>query len=63
VRNSQDSEEGTLEEMPYSRERKLVESTSSRKIRHQVEGWCCHAIVKNSDPELFLSERMAGTKK
>jgi hypothetical protein len=34
VRNSQDSKGGTLEEMPYSRERELVESTSSRKIRH-----------------------------
>ena len=24
--------------------------------------WGCHPMVKNSDPELFLSERTAGTK-
>ena len=48
--------------MPYSGERELVESTSSRKTGHQVEGWGCHPTVKNSDPELFLSERTAGTK-
>jgi hypothetical protein len=27
-----------------------------------VEGWGCHPTVKNSDPELFLSKRTAGTK-
>jgi hypothetical protein len=27
-----------------------------------VEGFGCHTIVKNSDTELFLSERTAGTK-
>ena len=31
VRDSQDSKGGTLDEMPNSRERELVESTSSRK--------------------------------
>ena len=40
----------------------IVESTSSRKASHQVEGWGCHPPVKNSDPELVLSERTAGTK-
>ena len=60
--DSQDSKGGTLDEMPNSRERELVESTSSRKTGHQVEGWGCHPTVKNSDPELFLSERTAGTK-
>jgi hypothetical protein len=49
--------------MPKSGERELVESTSSRKTGHQVEGWGCHSTVKNSDPELFLSKRTAGTKK
>ncbi|KRY62225.1 hypothetical protein T4D_7626, partial [Trichinella pseudospiralis] len=29
---------GTLDEMPNSGERELVESTSSRKTGHQVEG-------------------------
>ena len=36
VRGSQDSKAGTLDEMPYSREREFIESTSSRKTRHQV---------------------------
>jgi hypothetical protein len=52
----------TLDEMPSSGERELVESTSSRKTGHQTEGWGCHSTVKNSDPELFLSERTAGSK-
>jgi hypothetical protein len=42
--------------MPNSGERELVDSTSSRKTGHQVDG------VKNYDPELFLSKRTAGTK-
>ena len=36
VRDSQNSKGGTLDEMPYSGERELVESTSSRKTGHQV---------------------------
>ena len=48
--------------MPYSRERELVESTSRRTIGHQVERWGCHPIVKNSDPELFLSKITGETK-
>ena len=60
--DSQVSKGGTLDEMLYSEERELVESTSSRKIGYQVEGWCCYPTIKNSDPELFLSERTAGTK-
>jgi hypothetical protein len=36
VRDSQDLKEGTLDEMPNSRERELTESTSSRKTGHQV---------------------------
>ena len=51
-----------LEEMPYSGERELVESISSRKTGHQVEGWGCYPTVKNSDSELFLSKRTTGTK-
>jgi hypothetical protein len=43
-------------------EREFAESTSSRKTGHQEEGWYCHPIVKNSNPELFLSKRTAGTK-
>jgi hypothetical protein len=48
--------------MPNSGEREFVESTSSRKIGHQVEGWGCHSTIKNTNPELFLSKRTAGTK-
>jgi len=62
VREPQDSKGRTLDEMPYSGEREFVESISSRKTGHQVEGWGCHLIVKDSDPELFLSKRTAGTK-
>ena len=36
ARDSQDSKEGTLDEMPYSGERELVEPTSSRNAEHQV---------------------------
>jgi hypothetical protein len=53
---------GTLDEVPNSGKKKLVESTSSKKTGHQVERWGCHPTVKNSDPELFLSKRNAGTK-
>ena len=38
VRDSQDSKGGTLDEMPNSGERELVESISSRKMGYQVEG-------------------------
>ena len=53
---------GTLDEMSYIVERELVDSTSSRKTGHQVEGWGYYSTVKNSDPELFLSERTEETK-
>jgi hypothetical protein len=36
VRDSQDSNGGTLDEMPSSGERELVEPTSSRNTGHQV---------------------------
>jgi hypothetical protein len=62
VRDSQDSNEGTIDEMPNSGEKELIESTSSRKTDHQVEGWGCYPTVNNSDPDLFLSKRTSGTK-
>jgi hypothetical protein len=62
VRDCPDSKGGTLDEMLYSGERELVESTFSRKTGHQVEGWGCHPTVKNSDPKVSLSRRTAGTK-
>jgi hypothetical protein len=52
---------GTLDEMPYSGQRELVESTSSRKSRHQEEGCGCYPKVLNSDPQLFLSKRTGDT--
>jgi hypothetical protein len=48
--------------MPISGERELVETTSSGKTGHQVEGWGCHHTVIKSDPELVLSKRTPGTK-
>jgi hypothetical protein len=48
--------------MPNSGERELVKSTSSRNTGHLVEGWDCPPTAKNSDPELFLSKKPAGTK-
>jgi hypothetical protein len=60
VRDSQDSMEVTIDEMPNSGNWELEESTSSRWP--QDEGWCYQSTVKISDPELFLSGRNAGTK-
>jgi hypothetical protein len=57
VKDSQDSKRKILDEMFNSGERELVESTSSKKTGHQVEGWGCHPTVKNSDPELSLSKK------
>ena len=62
MRDFQHSKRGTLDEMSHSGEREFVESSSSRKIRHQLERLGCHPMVKNSDPELFLSQRTSGTK-
>jgi len=62
MRHSQNSKRGNLNEIPYREDQDFVESISSRKTGHRVEGWCCHLTVKNSDPELFLSERTAGMK-
>jgi hypothetical protein len=56
------SKGGTLDEMLNTGERGLVESTSSIKTGHQVKGWGCYPTAKNSDTELFLSKRTAGTK-
>ena len=62
MRDSKDSKEGTLYEMPNSGERELVEFTSNRKMGHQAEEWGCHPTVKNSDLDLLLSKRTTGTK-
>jgi hypothetical protein len=62
VRDSQDSKGETLDKMPNSGERELVESTSSRKSGHKLLGWGYHPTVKNTDPELFMYKRTPGTK-
>jgi hypothetical protein len=33
-----------------------------QNTKHQVGGGGCHPTVKNSNPELFLSERTTGSK-
>jgi hypothetical protein len=38
VRDYQDPKGGTLDAVPNSRERELIEPTSSRKTGHQVRG-------------------------
>jgi hypothetical protein len=49
VRDSQDSKEGTLDEMPSSMERELIKPTSIRKLGHQVRnGLPSHS--QNSGP-------------
>ena len=47
VRDSQELKIETLDEMPDSRERELIEPTSSRKLWHQMGG-ASHS--HNSDP-------------
>ena len=49
VRDSQDSKGGTIDEMPDSKERELVEPNSSMKIGHKMrDGGASHS--HNSDP-------------
>jgi hypothetical protein len=52
----------TLDEMPNSWERELKEYTSSRNTGSQEEGWDYQHTIKTSDPKVFLTKRMAGTK-
>ena len=59
VYNSQDSKGWTLDEMPDSRERDLIEPTSSRKTGNQMsERGPSHS--HDSDPQLFLPEKITG---
>ena len=46
-RDTWDSKGWALDEMSNNVERELIESTSSRKTGHQVEGRACHHTVKN----------------
>jgi hypothetical protein len=62
LRGSQNSKGGTLDKMPNSGERELIDFISSRKTGHQMAGWGYHPTVKNSDPELLLSKRTTGKK-
>ena len=56
VRDSQDSKGGTLGEIPDSRERELVESTSSRKT--SSEGWSCHPTVTTLAHDCFCLKEL-----
>jgi hypothetical protein len=49
-RQTQEVGAGTLDEMPYSEERELVESTSRRNTGHQVRNGVIIPKVKNFDP-------------
>jgi hypothetical protein len=60
VRDSQDSKGETLDEIPYSGERELGKVPVERQDIKWRDGVAIP--VKNSDPELFLSERTSGTK-
>ena len=61
VRDSQNSKGGILDKVFTSRDREVIESTSSRKTGHAVEVCYCYPTVKYSNPELFLSNKQ--TKK
>jgi hypothetical protein len=52
----------TLAQMPNSREMEPEETTPSRYTGAPMEGWGHPPIFRKFDPELFLSERYAGTK-
>ena len=58
--DSQDSKGGTLDEIPHSGEKELVESTSSRKILHQVEGWSCHPQSKTLTQNFYCLKELQG---
>jgi hypothetical protein len=54
MRVSQDSKGGTLDEMPNSEERELVESTSIRKTEHLEEGWGGQSHSQKLWPRIVL---------
>ena len=59
MRDSQNSKGRTLDETPNSRERDLIQTTSSRKTGHQMrEEVLSHS--HNCDSYLFLYERITG---
>jgi hypothetical protein len=63
VRAFQESKGRTLDKILTSGEREVIESTSSRKTGHPVEGCYCYPTgKKNSDPELFLPQKTSGQK-
>ena len=57
MRDSRDSKGETLDEMSNSGEREFVESTSSRKTGHQVEGLGCHPTVKTLTHNFFCLKK------
>jgi hypothetical protein len=61
VRDSQDSKEETLDEMPNSRERELIEPTYSED-RTSSEGWGCHPTVTPLTHNCFSLKELQGWK-
>jgi hypothetical protein len=59
VRDSQESKGEALDKMPYSGERELVESTSNRKLGHQV-GMDCNPTVKTLTHSCSCLKEMQG---
>jgi hypothetical protein len=53
---------GTLDEMPYSRERELIEPTSYRKTGHQVWEGGCHSTVKTLTNNCSCLKELQGKK-
>jgi hypothetical protein len=63
VRDSQDSKGGTLDEIPDSRERELIEPTCSRKTgRTSSEGGGCHPTVTPLTHNCFCLRELQGWK-
>ena len=60
VRDPKDSKGGTLEEMPYSGERELVESSSSGGTGHQVERLSYHPTAKSSNQNCSCLKELQG---
>jgi hypothetical protein len=61
VRDSQDSQGGTLDEILYIGERELVEPTSIRKTGHQVRDWVA-IPVKTLTRHCFCLKELKGWK-
>ena len=62
MKDSQESKERTLDNIPYSGKKELVELTSNR-VRASSKGGGLISHSENSDRYLFLPERTEGIKR